>query len=133
MKPVFQDKFYDPDQPPNMQRGNCWTAAIASLLELDLHDVPNFVQIDVDGGKDWYVHTIEFLAGHGYMIAQTYDWDAQYKPQPDEYYLVCGKSPRGAGTIRHVVVFQNGEMVHDPHPAQAGLLDNDATYVVRQL
>jgi hypothetical protein len=134
MRPVFQDKFYDPTVPPHQQRGNCWTAAIASLLELDLHDVPNFVQIDVDGGQDWYLHTIKFLNEHGRTVVQTFDGnDVEFLPREDEYYLVTGQSPRGGGTIYHVVVFQNGKMVHDPHPDNAGLLNEQCIYVVRPL
>ncbi len=36
-----------------------------------------------------------------------------------EPYMVSGLSPRG---IEHVVIFQNGEMIHDPHPSRDGLI-----------
>lgn len=130
MKPVFQDKFYEPGVPSNMQRGNCWTAAIASLLELDLHEVPNFVQIDVDGGKDWFLHTLSFIGDLGFDLYRVWTGH-QAQPEPDEFYMVTGVSPRGNG-LYHVVIFQNGEMVHDPHPDGTGILTNDNTWLLRR-
>lgn len=134
MIPVLQDKFYEPGVPTEQQRGNCWTAAIASILELPLHEVPNFIEIDVEGGEDWYLHTIRFLKEHGWSIIQTFDEnDEEFLPQPDEYYLQTGVSPRGDGTVYHVVVAQNGKMVHDPHPDNTGLVTETEKHVVRKL
>jgi hypothetical protein len=38
------------------------------------------------------------------------------------YHQISGPSPRGQG-IWHAVVGCNGQIVHDPHPSKAGLLD----------
>lgn len=129
MKPVFQDKFYEPGIPNEEQRGNCLSAVIASLLELDLHEVPNFVQIDVDGGQNWWEHLLEFLSKRGLTIYWVTD---EVKPEQDEYYTVSGLSPRGNG-IYHIVIYQNGKMVHDPHPDNTGLLSETSSYMVRPI
>ena len=42
--------------------GNCWQAAIASLLELELEEVPHFLEAGVDSFKVFD----EFLLKHGY-------------------------------------------------------------------
>lgn len=128
MKPVLQDMFYDASVPNEQQRGNCLTAVVASLLELELHEVPNFVQIDVDGGENWWNHMLSFLWQRGYEVVWVTD---EVKPEQDEFYLVSGLSPRGQG-IYHVVIFQNGKMVHDPHPDNTGLLSFTNTYMVRK-
>lgn len=128
MKPVFQDMFYEPGVETDKQRGNCMSACYASLLELELHEVPNFVQIDVEGGKNWWQHAIEFLWERGLCVY----WITEHTDQPEEgeYYLVFGLSPRG-NDLRHIVVFQNGEMVHDPHPDNTGLLSHEGSYMIR--
>lgn len=121
MIPVDQDMFYDPDAAPGEQRGNCWSACIASLLELPLHDVPNFVQVHVDGGENWWAHTIRFLDDRGYGL-----WSAE--PDEDDYVIATGVSPRGNGNVHHAVINRGGTMVHDPHPSRAGLITQGSCY-----
>lgn len=35
-----------------------------------------------------------------------------------EFYIACGKSARG---VMHAVIYSRGQMVHDPHPSDAGV------------
>lgn len=97
--------------------GNCWQTAVASVLELPMEEVPDFVNDYDNGGKHWWLTTIEFLDERGYtlepVIEHLYD---------DSYYFVIGPSPRNA-EMSHVVVYQNGKMVHDPHPDGTGVLE----------
>jgi hypothetical protein len=37
---------------------------------------------------------------------------------PDTPYIASGISPRG---VDHVVIYQNGKMIHDPHPSGGGV------------
>ena len=116
MIPLTQTHFYG-GKEKGITRGNCWQTCIASLLELPLEDVPHFVDIDEQGGQDWWQHTLEWLLYKGY---------AMYTPDehPAEgYYLVTGKSPRG--DYYHVVIYEGGNMVHDPHPSGAGVLTEE--------
>jgi hypothetical protein len=48
----------------------------------------------------------------------------------DKYYFVIGKSPRNKD-INHIVIFQNGIMVHDPHPDRTGLLTHETFTVIQ--
>lgn len=125
MKPVFQDRFYVPGVPEAEQRGNCWPSAIASVIERELKDVPDFM------GDNWFNDTINFLWDNGYAM---YYYIIGEEPYPeiedDEYYLVSGKSPRG--DFYHVVVCQNEDMVHDPHPSGAGLKTEEDIFLVRK-
>ncbi len=60
-----------------------------------------------------------FLASKGYerkYIKNINEWLLENKDIP---YMVSGLSPRG---VLHVVIFKNGEMIHDPHPSGEGLV-----------
>ena len=89
-------------------------AAVASVLELDLDDVPNFAAVEGDG---WWRSFTDWLAARGWgviVLEGHYRWAG--------LALTRGKSPRG--TYNHLVVTRAGELVHDPHPSGAGLDGN---------
>jgi hypothetical protein len=61
-----------------------------------------------------------WLASKGYKEVlipknQIYTW---LKIYPNEPYIASGKSPRG---VDHVVIYQSGKMIHDPHPEGGGV------------
>lgn len=109
-----------PGVPEPEQRGNCWSAALASLLELPLAAVPNFVEIDVLGGPNWWWLTHKYLGLLGYELRH-----ASVRNPPSGYYLLSGLSARANEDciFYHVVIARDGKIVHDPHPSQAGLLN----------
>ena len=129
MIPVTQDQLYDPSRPDH--RGNCWQTVLASVLELPLNEVPHFVQDEVDHDMavewHWWDRSWQWLRERGLMFTV-----AEVDNTPGEYLLVSGKSPRGEG-IYHVVIYKDGEMVHDPHPDRSGLLTVDDAYVIRPI
>jgi hypothetical protein len=102
MKPVHQTKFGE--------TGNCLQACVASLLEVDLSEVPEFSVVSQ------FMLFMRFMRTHG-MQPVAYQIDNFHYPY-NAYYLLWGKSPRG---INHSVVAYNGEIVHDPHPDSDGL------------
>jgi hypothetical protein len=87
--------------------GNCLQAAVASLLELDLDEVPHFACY-----ADWLERLCEFAMRRGYAVS--------YKPptEPPQFGMAFGPSPRG---VAHSVVYVDGEM-WDPHPSRDGLV-----------
>ena len=56
MKKVYQ-RIIDPG------KGDCFKCCIASLLELDYDEVPNFVE-----QEDWFGAAIDFCREHGYDL-----------------------------------------------------------------
>jgi hypothetical protein len=112
----------DPTQMP----GNCLQAALASLLDLPLDDVPHFV------GDDWATN------GERYWSAEWYRWCERRglslahgrQPAPGEYYLAAGSSPRGVDRS-HIAVYRDGQLVHDPHPDGTGLVEVRTVWTVR--
>lgn len=106
MRPVFQTKFKPPD-------GNCMQACIASVLELDLDDVPNFV----DAQSGWWEQLTEWLGKRG-LTPWHFSWGPDWRPEPGMWHLIDGPSPRGE--YLHVVVGRGGDVVHDPYPGWTG-------------
>jgi hypothetical protein len=133
VKAVHQDKFRDPDGPDQADRGNCFQAAIASMLELDLDDVPNFVQDDEDGKGNWWTRTQEWLGARGLWLADLPSHNWKYVAPPDALTFVTGPSPRDpTGKMKHIVLWRgrgvDGSLVHDPHPDGTGLSGDDDSW-----
>lgn len=146
MIPVTQTSFYDPDAPPDKQRGNCLTAVVASLLELPIEAVPNFVQDHVDhatenddeaGDWNWWTRLHRFVGEHGHQMRYLRNVEAAEPhpshpdgfpdPEPGEFYTVSGRSPRDP-RIHHIVIYRDGQMVHDPHPDRTGITSIEDQY-----
>ena len=97
--------------------GDCWKACIASLLEVEDYDsVPHFVAMD-----EWWRETCAYVwgrAGKGLM-----KWrDRTLLPEGIELFIGTGPSPRG-DFYHAVIVDREGNLVHDPHPSQLGILE----------
>lgn len=92
--------------------GNCFSACVASILELPLAEVPYFM-----GADDWSAFFANWLRPHGFCpIWFNLVEDAErFLPG---FYILGGKSSRG----NHAVVAQGSTIVHDPHPSREGLL-----------
>uniref|UniRef100_A0A6M3KUW1 Uncharacterized protein n=1 Tax=viral metagenome TaxID=1070528 RepID=A0A6M3KUW1_9ZZZZ len=118
MKPVDQTKLHI----PNKQRGNCMCAALASLLEFDINDVPKFNEL---GEYEWYPKLLDWLWSLGFYLIC---WDCEvYLPV---YFIAIGTSIRG---FTHSVVYYGEKMVHDPHPSRAGLEKVTSVWVLLPL
>ena len=120
MTPVHQDRF--PDLAAG-RRGNCFQAALATVLDLPLEAVPHFVQQEADTGTYWWTLAQAWLAERNLVLMPSVMW-----PQ-NAPYLQTGVSPRDA-EIQHVVVCVNGQIVHDPHPDGTGLVENRDAYLL---
>ena len=126
MRPVDQTTFGFPG-------GNCFSACVASILELPIEDVPYFMG---DGtaegtGGQWWDRFLAWLAPRGYV--------AVYHPEgsaaPEGLHILSGHSPRrpeDRGAM-HAVVARGTEILHDPHPSRAGLLSHDDFIVIEAI
>ena len=94
--------------------GNCFSACLASILEIPLREVPNFVDASTD--EQFYENAAKWLASHGLYYVQLKPDDpmlaVMFKEGPI-YHTIEGISPRGG---MHATVGLNGHMVWDPHP-----------------
>ncbi len=112
MKPVIQTEFFP--------GGNCFTACLASILELSLDEMP-----PIEKG-DWFVPVHNFLRPRGLAIIQVPFCHVNYLIVHDNlYYIASGRSPRHK--CLHAVVYCMEELVHDPHPEGGGILGEPLT------
>lgn len=111
-----QTKFYD---PTNNVRGNCMVTCYANALGLEPNDCPPFEQFfDVKYPDDFWQDVLHLWFNKlGYKLEKSMK---DPLPQLNEhtFYFAVGPSERG---IRHMVVWQNGKIYHDPHPSNSGL------------
>ncbi len=107
MTPVSQTRF-----EKNGQNGNCMQAATASMLDLPLRLVPNFIE-----GENPNKDMDDFFAAMGYRIVER-----SKNTVPRGFYFVTGTSTQGHP---HIVIYRDGVLVHDPNPNGRGLVKID--------
>jgi hypothetical protein len=115
--------------------GNCTQAALASLLDLPLDQVPHIVLF-----HDWYKATKLWLDGRGKKLRIYTDtentrayWEhigvecssLDHAPS-GQMMLACGASHNGPWA--HIVVWKGGALVHDTHPNRKGLKGSPNEY-----
>ena len=122
MKPVDQTTFGHPG-------GNCFSACVASLLEVALEEAPYFM---ADPDDRWYGRFESWLEQRGMyplmfpLPEGTGGW------VPSGFHILSGHSPRkpdDPGAL-HSVVGYHGRILHDPHPSRGGLLSWNDTIIL---
>lgn len=124
MRPVDMTIFHDPPR----SYGNCFSACLASLLELPIEDFDEFHRLYsawgvlYDSGEKvpWetrvaHMHEIEKRAGHIPVHVQL-GGDAIV---PRGWSIANGPAERG---VDHSCVALDGIIIHDPHPSRTGLI-----------
>lgn len=110
------------------EKGNCFSACVSSILELDINDVPNVRQ-----DFAWFQIMDEFASKYGYSLLFIHRIDyVRYDKgewRKNAYIIASGASPRFEN-VMHSVVYQNDEMVHDPHPDGTGLGGTPDDYII---
>nr|WP_228857592.1 hypothetical protein [Pseudomonas syringae] len=102
MKPIFQTKMFKYGQ-----RGNCMRAALASIFEIGIDEIPSFEEM---ARGEWGDAFKQWLFEIGYTLV-----DTKADPRLDDFYLAIGSA--GEKDTTHCVVYYNGELAHDPYPA----------------
>lgn len=99
-------------------RGNCMSAAVATILDKRIDEVPHFAVF----GENWFTALILYMRDMGYeyhgMPAAKDITNRKYNKGINGYLLAFGVSPRG---FQHLTVYKGSKMVHDPHPSRAGI------------
>lgn len=117
MKPVFQ-------QIIDQQRGDCIRACVATLLNLEPEDVPNFAE--APSGYSWIECANHWLAERGLALFQTTWLEDRYASwfALNDVYCIFSVPSQLFPEVSHAVVGRilNGdrgiqwEVVHDPNP-----------------
>lgn len=109
-------------------KGECYRACVASLLELDIDVVPHFLEF----GDMWYIEAAHFWDKYGYIfigcgdLTQAKDCVENNRIIPIDGCLLATVPSRTHGsTVKHcILVDAQGNVVHDPNPNQLWVLDN---------
>ena len=112
MTPVDQTTFGFPG-------GNCFSACVASLLDLEVSDVPYFMASD-----PWWRRFEKWLLPRGYwpvMVPVDRNWS------PPGLHILLGDTADGTP---HSVVARGRKIVHDPHPGKPGLAQRGQTVAI---
>ena len=126
MRPVRQKNEHD---PANGVWGDCHRAAVASVLELPIEEVPHFGE----GGpedREFFRRERAFFATRGLLpISVPFGGSADAPLDAvlmtlkhharGAWWLLGGRSPRG---FNHTVVGFGGEIVHDPNEKGGGVV-----------
>jgi len=122
MKKVFQTVV-------DKQHGNCQQAVIASILDLELDQVPNFIEYEKDG--DYEMTVMGWLSTRGYnanyVFRYRHDTDmlkkiAKFDGGVNGYFYASVPSQTFENGSHAVVVDIDLNIVHDPNPNQRALL-----------
>jgi hypothetical protein len=121
MKPVDQTTFGE-------EKGNCFSACVASILEISIEEVPFFM-----GPGAWWPRFQEWLEKRDYYPLS---WSVPEKDQknmaPYGVHILSGKSPRDIQypEYSHAVVACGSEIIHDPHPSRDGIESFDTFILI---
>lgn len=96
------------------QSGNCYATVIACIIGKTSPEDVIQIQEHYDN-ENWLDKLKEWLFNEGWEHKNI---DGHLCN--DDLYLVVGDSPRKTNHY-HVCIYQNGEMVHDPHPDRTGI------------
>jgi len=123
MRPVKQ-KFRH--RPEDGVYGDCHRAAMASVLELDLDDVPHFFDKGVSGEEGEEAVRL-FLGRHGlravsFALHGDLDGVLAFMQRINGDDVVWFLGGRSASACNHTVVCRGSAIVHDPSLTDAGIV-----------
>ena len=112
MIPIKQTKLHT-----ETQKGNCFYAVLASILHMDIEDIPQFQ----DGV--WQRQLNEWLRPHGlaFLEIEYFGEDCERYGIVGCYHEIGGFSER-SNNRGHSCIGVDGKLIFDPHPSDAGLV-----------
>lgn len=114
------------DQTNDVELGNGLQACLATVLDLKMADVPDFMRMH---GPRWFIELRVWLAKRGKtaVYVSTLNSLVGHVYPHDLHWIGIGDGPRG---VRHAVVCLHNAIVHDPHPSRKGLSEIEDALVI---
>ena len=120
MKPVDQTIF-------GFKKGDCMRACVASIFEMTIDEVPNFME---NGPKAYADNLAAWCQAAGLKFL---DILIEHKELMEyilsDHIIATGASPRNP-EYNHAVICKDGKVVHDPHPDKTGIIGPPQYYTV---
>lgn len=108
----------------DFEKGDCFRACVASIFELPIGSVPNFMM----DGKEKFSHHLESWCNR--LGLKAIDITTDDLSVINECYVIAGgASPRNKN-FNHAVVWLNGKIIHDPHPSNDGINGDPKMFTV---
>lgn len=122
MKPIFQTRFGSRQSEDDVG-GNCFQAALASLFELELAEVPDFCNIYPLEGDEWWYAYVEWLNARGLSVVPINLKASRSISLLDREFRNCILLVQGPNKdgVQHCVVYKNGKPLHNPNPHCKGI------------
>jgi hypothetical protein len=105
------------------QRGNCFRACLATLLNINIDFMPPFEE----QSDNVWIPAKQWLLMQGLTIC---NYHSEFPP--NGYSIAVGQSPRNPN-IHHAVVALNGKQYFDPHPSRVGLKKIDRYWQIEKI
>jgi len=139
---VRQTTFGGPKTFPKEERGNCFPACLASLLQIPLKDIPHFYGLHdeepppSDPGRDTRA-IFEWAKSWGYIPCSFQLTEEEELPEfyreslEGQLVILTGQSPRGDYYHCIIALVENGKLKYfwDPHPDTTWILTRDSVEV----
>lgn len=125
MKPVFQTVFH---APGSSVYGNCFSAFLASALEIPLEDVPHFLHDGCDAAE-WRKRINAFLRPLNLAFIEIGD-ARQWMTENGITGLTHERSGQTARGSLHATLAVDGATIHDPLPDSLGLVSERSSWGV---
>lgn len=124
MTPVHQEFYakHEGEKPGPGVYGDCFRAALASLLDLPLQEVPHFAKdADGDGALFWCLINHWLSArGQALILSRGFDFTIQQRAgMAPVFHLILGTCADG---YPHVWVALSGRLIFDPNPSQLAIV-----------
>lgn len=140
MNLIKQTKLHNPPT----QNGNCMAAVIASITGIPIEEVIAIEDDKIYTNNTWDISLFCWLKKRGWMWRKAWEFHSAYhggewpleldeSMVKDRPYMVIGKTQRFNGEVSHVCIFMNGEMIHDPHPDNTGLIRYEGFEVIERI
>ena len=107
MRPVMQTRRGGADVPVD-ERGNCWAACLASVLEVGL------AAVDTPRGDEWWERSCAAVDALGYELVQVHPWCAPKRAFWIAQVPSLNPAHDGGMPLGHSVVMEGERLAHDP-------------------
>jgi hypothetical protein len=108
-------------------RGNCFSACLASLLEVPLETVPFFLSEPGDTHRFHWASRLDAWLSQFGLYALHFAADPARAVFPGCLHIITGISPRGRP---HACIGKGPRVIWDPHPDRSGLSEIDGFVIL---